>query len=369
MSKQRDRSRGILGLIDDDEDVSGAPSPADKTDASKRALKHMPSGSIKTLESTLTRAEREAEELRRLVASGAQVIELDASLVQPSPHADRMEDDNAEAFEILKGSIAENGQQVPILVRPHPTDPDRYEAAYGHRRLRAVAELGLAVRAVVKSLTDEQLVLAQGIENSARQDLSWIEQAVFALKLGERGFPQRAIAEALSIQRQNANQMISAARKIPSDIIHAIGRAPKVGRPRWLELADRLAGGVSPAVRSALSAPDFSSLPSDERFEAILMAANAPEMAAAPDTEVFRPAHMSRLSAATLSLPGGRTVGSFVRGAKAATLKLEDVEFGTWLAERVPALHAEFSTQTGDPTRNPESASVPDTSVGNTPEE
>ena len=60
MSKQRDRSRGILGLIDDEEDVSGAPSPADKADASTRALKHMPSGSIKTLESTLTRAEREA---------------------------------------------------------------------------------------------------------------------------------------------------------------------------------------------------------------------------------------------------------------------------------------------------------------------
>ena len=362
MSKQRDRSRGILGLIDDEEDVSGAPSPADKTDASTRALKHMPSGSIKTLESTLTRAEREAEELRRLVASGAQVIELDVSLVQPSPHADRMEDDNAEAFDTLKASIAENGQQVPILVRPHPTDPDRYEAAYGHRRLRAAAELGLTVRAVVKPLTDEQLVLAQGIENSARQDLSWIEQAVFALKLGERGFPQRAIAAALSIQRQNANQMISAARKIPADIIHAIGRAPRVGRPRWLELADRLANGVSPAVRSALSTPAFSSLPSDERFEAILMAA-------APDTEVFRPAHMSRLSAAPLSLPGGRTVGSFVRGAKAATLKLEDVDFGTWLAERVPALHAEFSAQTGDPTRNPESVSVSDTSVGNTPEE
>lgn len=363
MSKQRDRSRGILGLIDDEEDVSGAPSPADKADASTRALKHMPSGSIKTLESTLTRAEREAEELRRLVASGAQVIELDASLVQPSPHADRMEDDNAEAFDTLKASIAENGQQVPILVRPHPTDPDRYEAAYGHRRLRAAAELGLTVRAVVKPLTDEQLVLAQGIENSARQDLSWIEQAVFALKLGERGFPQRAIASALSIQRQNANQMISAARKIPADIIHAIGRAPRVGRPRWLELADRLANGVSPAVRSALSTPAFSSLPSDERFEAILMAA-------ARDTEVFRPAaHMSRLSAATLSLPGGRTVGSFVRGAKAATLKLEDVDFGTWLAERVPALHAEFSAQTGDPTRNPEPASVSDTSVGNTPEE
>ncbi|WP_169507180.1 plasmid partitioning protein RepB [Pleomorphomonas koreensis] len=362
MSKQRDRSRGILGLIDDEEDVSGAPSLADKADKSTRALKHMPSGSIKTLESTLTRAEREAEELRRLVASGAQVIELDVSLVQPSPHADRMEDDNAEAFGTLKASIAENGQQVPILVRPHPTDPDRYEAAYGHRRLRAAAELGLTVRAVVKPLTDEQLVLAQGIENSARQDLSWIEQAVFALKLGERGFPQRAIAAALSIQRQNANQMISAARKIPADIIHAIGRAPRVGRPRWLELADRLANGVSPAVRSALSTPAFSSLPSDERFETILMAA-------APDTEVFRPAHMSRLSAAPLSLPGGRTVGSFVRGARAATLKLEDVDFGTWLAERVPALHAEFSAQTGDPTRNPESASVSGTSVGNTPEE
>lgn len=355
MSKQRERKRGILGLIDGEEDQSQSPSHLETVELAKPAIRHMASGSIKTLESTLTRAEREAEELRSLLESGAKIVELKASLVRPSPYADRMKDDDVEAFQTLKTSIAEDGQQVPILVRPHPSELDQYEVAYGHRRLRAVAELGLPVRAIIKSLTDEQLVLAQGIENSARQDLSWIEQAVFALKLDERGFNQKAIAGALSIQRTNTNTMIQVVRKIPADIIQAIGRAPKVGRPRWVELADSLVDGVPQTVRTVLASPVFSSLPSDERFETILRALNARE-GEREAVESQAKQQRFRQTTATLAVSGGRTVGSFMRGPKTATLKLEDVDFGAWLAERVPALHAEFTATTELPTPHPESA-------------
>ncbi|WP_164125936.1 ParB/RepB/Spo0J family partition protein, partial [Stenotrophomonas maltophilia] len=61
--------------------------------------------------------------------------------------------------------IRQHGQNVPILVRPKPGDTEGYEVAFGHRRLRAARELGIKVRAVVRSLTDEQLVIAQGQEN------------------------------------------------------------------------------------------------------------------------------------------------------------------------------------------------------------
>ena len=39
-----------------------------------------------------------------------------------------------------------------------------------------------------ESLTDEQLVVAQGQENSARTDLSFIEKALFAARLEEYGY-------------------------------------------------------------------------------------------------------------------------------------------------------------------------------------
>lgn len=113
------------------------------------------------------RVER-AEEIERRLAEGQAVIDLDPKVIDPSFMQDRMPGD----IDGLLASIKEQGQQVPILVRPHPQTSGRYEVAFGHRRLRAVTELGLAVKAVVRDLTDEQLVVAQGQENNERQDLS-----------------------------------------------------------------------------------------------------------------------------------------------------------------------------------------------------
>lgn len=44
---------------------------------------------------------------------------------------------------------------------------NRYHKAYGRRRLRAVKELGRKVAALVRTMSDELRVLAQGQEKSA----------------------------------------------------------------------------------------------------------------------------------------------------------------------------------------------------------
>jgi len=46
---------------------------------------------------------------------------------------------------------------------------------------------------VVRSLTDEQLVIAQGQENSGRTDLTFIERARFAARLEDRKFRARSL--------------------------------------------------------------------------------------------------------------------------------------------------------------------------------
>ncbi|WP_438800714.1 hypothetical protein, partial [Acinetobacter baumannii] len=61
--------------------------------------------------------------------------------------------------------------------------------------------LGSTVKAVVVNLTDSELVVAQGIENSARQDLSWIERAVFAWRLEHAGIEAREIRAALNTDK------------------------------------------------------------------------------------------------------------------------------------------------------------------------
>ncbi|MFN6984441.1 MAG: plasmid partitioning protein RepB, partial [Rhizobium oryzihabitans] len=127
------------------------------------------------------RAKR-AEAIEKQLAEGLTIVSLDPADIDPSFIPDRMPA-SEEADAGLVEAIREQGQQVPILVRPHPDFPGRYQVAFGHRRLRAVSSLGIPVKAVVRDLSDEQLVVAQGQENNERRDLTYIEKARFAQKL------------------------------------------------------------------------------------------------------------------------------------------------------------------------------------------
>ena len=79
----------------------------------------------------------------------------------------------------------------------------RYQVAYGHRRLQAVRLLGRPVRAIIRPLQDIDVVVAQGVENSARQNLSYIERALFALTLEARGFERSVIMRACRPTRRS----------------------------------------------------------------------------------------------------------------------------------------------------------------------
>ncbi|WP_306200052.1 plasmid partitioning protein RepB C-terminal domain-containing protein, partial [Campylobacter jejuni] len=72
------------------------------------------------------------------------------------------------------------------------------------------------------------------------EDLTFIERAAFSLKLEEGGFQRSLIQTALSVDRQEASKLIIVSRAIPGWLVEVIGRAPKIGRPRWQELADLL---------------------------------------------------------------------------------------------------------------------------------
>jgi ParB family chromosome partitioning protein len=214
------------------------------------------------------RAKRAAEIERQLIA-GHVIVDLDPGLIDPSFIADRMPS-SPETVASLAEAIREHGQINPILVRPNPQAPGRYQVAFGHRRLRALASLGRSIKAVVRDMTDEQLVIAQGQENHERKDLSYIEKARFAFRLEQR-FNRTTIMAALSVYKSDLSNMLSVARKIPEDIIDAIGPAPGVGRRGWIELADLLAErGPADTVRKAVLDPAIQHFESDERFKKAL---------------------------------------------------------------------------------------------------
>ncbi|WP_434730617.1 plasmid partitioning protein RepB [Rhizobium binae] len=299
-------------------------------------VQRVASGAVRSLQDTFSEVERDYEALKQRIAEGALPVELDPSTVYPSPFADRFSDQDVAAIEALTASIKEHGQEIPILVRPHPSVPGRYQIAYGHRRLRAATELGVPVKAYVRDLDDNRLVVAQGIENSAREDLSFIERAIFANKLEGSGFQRPLIQSALSVDRAEVSKLIAVAQAVPDSIVAAIGRAPKIGRGRWQELADLLQGSNSEAkARKAISDKTFSHKDSDGRFAAVMRAlkkADKSDGTASAAPTIARSTAGAEI--AKLSLSG--------KHCKIQISRDRDEAFAVYLMEQLPDLYESF---------------------------
>ncbi len=179
-----------------------------------------------------------AKEIEAKLTAGEVVIELEADQIEESFISDRLVHSD-EQFRELVEAMRVRGQDSPILVRPHPTKDGVYQIAFGHRRAKAARLLGRPVRAVVKALTDRDHVIAQGQENSARADLSFLERATFAGELEARGFDRETIMAALSADKTTVSKMLSVVNRIPKAVRAGIGPALAIGRDRWHELATR----------------------------------------------------------------------------------------------------------------------------------
>ena len=255
--------------------TSSLPSDAESghpTTPSARPTARVNAGIIGATQRSLSEIREERDRLQELVERGAW-HELDPNLVDPSPFQDRLPDENDEEFQAFLKGFREEGQKVPIQVRPNPAVSGRYQVVFGHRRWRAARESGLPIKASVVEFSDAELALAQGIENSARQDLTWIERALFADQMSQAHIKPRDIKAALSVDDAEMTRFRQVTKAVPVEVIRLIGRAPKVGRPRWGALADAMdrGGSATERVRATLAAAKESS--SDARFRLALTAA------------------------------------------------------------------------------------------------
>lgn len=249
------------------------------------------SGAVKAMGLSLSSITREAEEaraLRQALELGERVVSLDTAMISSSFVSDRLteEERDDEDFLALVESIRESGQHSPILVRPHPDRPDHYQVAYGHRRLRATRRLGQPVKALVRPLTDDELVLAQGKENAERRNLSFIERALFARALGERGFDRKLVGEALAVQKSELSRLLQVADAVPERFVRAIGPAPKAGRERWMALGQFFAEKAAVVkAEDETGSERFLSATSDERFRLLFDRLSRKQPVARPEVE------------------------------------------------------------------------------------
>ncbi|MCY1740617.1 plasmid partitioning protein RepB [Ensifer sp. SL37] len=255
--------------------------PVATASSASKSADRVRTGAISAMGSSLQEMAENAKQASRLqqqLAEGEVVISIDTASVDTSKIVDRIPADVDPDFDALVQSVAEHGQQVPILVRPSPQATGRFEIAYGRRRLKAAQTLGLPVRAIVRNLSDSQLVIAQGRENLDRKDLSFIEKAFFAKHLEDAGCDRSTIIAALASDKADVSRYVAAARQLPEDVVRLIGPAPKAGRARWLALVDRLASPSKLAnARELLRGYADNKLESDVRLDALLRALDEPE--------------------------------------------------------------------------------------------
>lgn len=325
------RKNLLSDLLSDATQASPSAPPAEEGRAPQPTLGGR--GVVGAMSRSLERLSAESEAARALAdrfANGETVLEIDPSLIDASIVPDRMPGTDEE-HEALVQSISANGQLVPVLLRPHPSQPARYQTAYGHRRVRALKALGRPVRAVVRKMTDEELVVAQGQENGERKDLSFIERAIYAVTLEDREFKRDTIGSALSVDKTELSRLISVGRAIPRALIDAIGPAPKTGRRRWMELESLLQGKDAIGdLAPLISSQAFRSKDSDARFLAVCAAL-------APRSQRTEPESWTSAD--------GKAVASIERKTEKTTLAVNEKVapgFGEFVVGRLGELYVEY---------------------------
>lgn len=139
--------------------------------------------------------------------------------IQKNPYQPRKEFDR-EKLDELAQSIKENGVIQPIIVRQSPVIG--YEILAGERRYRASLLAGLrSIPAVVKQLSDQEMMVQSIIENLQRENLNPIEEARAYESLVEKGFTHTEIADKMGKSRpyiSNSIRLLSLPEQILSEV-------------------------------------------------------------------------------------------------------------------------------------------------------
>lgn len=279
----------------------------------------------------------------RDAVDGHRIWDLDPDQIIDDRQTDRL---NPQDVADLRSSIEAVGQTVPILVRRHPVDSDRYLLVYGRRRLEAVRSSHQIpkIRAMIASMDDHAAIRAQASENTARRDLSFIERAMFAQQLLDSNFGTQAqVADVLNVSKSAVSMALSVARVVGPELARAIGPAHGVGRPRWEAMIAVMANTgvdrtelINIASRTRQRASPERADPSVAAFEAVVRCLNKAGATS-------RPAHKP---SAAITL-GGEPAGKSIRTKDGVRLDIRtsDNKFAEWLQTEAAAAIEELHSR------------------------
>ncbi len=143
--------------------------------------------------------------------------QIDANPFQPRT------DFNPGELESLADSIRVQGVLQPIMIRSHPTAPDRYQIVAGERRFRAAMQAGLNdIPTILREMDDSDAAVVALVENLQRQDLNAIEEAEgYQRLLLDFGLTHESLGYAVSKSRSHIGNTIRLLR-LPEQVLRDV---------------------------------------------------------------------------------------------------------------------------------------------------
>lgn len=192
-------------------------------------------------------------------ASDSPLKSLNVAAIDPLPGNPRKNFDE-NALEELAASIATRGVIQPIIVRP--AGKGRYQLVAGERRWRAAQKARLhEIPALVRELSEREVMALALIENLQREDLNPVEEARAYQRLAdEEGMTQADIARMVEKSRShvaNLQRLLGLPEKV-LDLVE--GGKLSMGHARALIGHDDAASLAQKAVNDNLSVREIEKM-------------------------------------------------------------------------------------------------------------
>ena len=182
-----------------------------------------------------------------------------------------------DLLEDLVQSIRTHGLVQPIVVRPEPANPNRFEIIAGERRWRAAQRAGLnEVPVVIRQVDDRQALEIAIVENVQRSDLNPVEEALgYQQLIDEHEYTQADLGSVIGKSRSHVANSLRLL-KLPDSVRDMLlSGLLSAGHARTLVTADNpdklaqriVKEGLSVRQSEALSQQLLNTKPTKEKIE------------------------------------------------------------------------------------------------------
>ena len=151
----------------------------------------------------------------------ANIVQIAISSIDANPYQPRQYFDK-EQLQKISDSIKKEGVLQPVILTPNNS---RYNVVAGERRVQAAAMAGLtSVPAIIKSLTNADVLRIALIENIQRSDLNAIEEAMaYSVLIEHFGYTHEQCAEQVGRERSTVSNFLRILKlpaEIRNDLVH-----------------------------------------------------------------------------------------------------------------------------------------------------